>query len=437
MSDWVQIAAAKQSSRAMDAATNVAPQEKLLACVHCGLCLQACPTYVEDGAEADSPRGRIHLMRALEEGRFSPTSEVVRHLDLCLGCRACETACPSGVEYGVLIESTRAYVERNVRRPMLTRWKRRVLSRFLIAPSKVGAWRPLFSFARRLRVPALAGAAWLPLRMRRMAALVPRAQSAHVPHLLEPVGEHVIGTVALLAGCVSRALFARVNELSARLLALAGYRVVVPGRQGCCGALSAHLGEEDEARRLARGNVNAFLVADVDWIATNAAGCGAMMRDYGRLLGGDSDFAAAAVQVAAKARDVTVLLDRGRLPDPARRDAVRIAYHDACHLAHGQGVREEPRRLLRSIPGVELVELAEDLCCGSAGTYNLTEPKMAWRLAERKARAILDTGAAVVAAGNPGCILQIQAALRMARHEIPVLHPVEILAAAYGIETAG
>jgi glycolate dehydrogenase iron-sulfur subunit len=413
----------------------IAPLEKFLACVHCGLCLSACPTYVETGAEADSPRGRIYLMKAVEEGRLGLSDGVVRHLDLCLGCRACETACPSGVEYGLLIEGARSHLAKHAPRSAFDRWRRRRLATLLPDPIRLASYAALLRLADRLGVARLSRVGWMPTGFRRLAALVPTAAPARkLPAVLEPEGASR-GTVALLTGCVAGAVFSHVNDLTARLLAAAGYRVIVPRGQVCCGALSAHLGEEEDTVRLARRNTNAFLRSEPDWIVTNAAGCGAMMREYGRWIGADPLYTHAARSLSAKVRDVTELLVAGSLPPPQHELRARVAYHDACHLAHGQGVRRQPRELLRAIPGLELVELGDsELCCGSAGTYNLTEPEMAWRLGSRKAASVLESGAEIVAAGNPGCILQIRAALRLAGHDLPVLHPVEILARAYGMQ---
>lgn len=368
-------------------------------------------------------------MRALSEGRAEPDAEVVGHLDLCLGCRACETACPSGVEYGLLIESTRHHLEDA---PVRTRWERRWrrrLATLLPHPDRLRRGLPLVRFANRLGVARLSRASWLPLRLRRLAALLPEVGEGEVPAVLEPAGP-AKGTVALLEGCVARTLFPDVNEKTARLLALAGYRVVSPPRQVCCGALPAHLGAGEEARELARRNTNVFLLTKADFLVTNAAGCGAMLRDYGRLLADEEAFAAGAEHLAGRVRDVSELLI-GNLPAPRHRSKVRIAYHDACHLEHGQGVTDAPRELLRSIPGVELVDIRDGLCCGSAGTYNLTEPEMAWRLAERKADAVEAAAPEIVAAGNPGCLLQIRAALRLRKSDIAVRHTVEIVADAY------
>jgi glycolate oxidase iron-sulfur subunit len=415
-------------------APKIAALEDFLPCVHCGLCLSSCPTYLETGGEADSPRGRIYLMKAVEEGRTELTDGVVRHLDLCLGCRACETACPSGVAYGTLIEGARSYVAAHAHRSGRERWKRAMLARWLPDASRLSPVADVFRLASRLGVPRLAQARWVPQRLRRLLALMPDVAASRRPRaILEPVGPPR-ATVALLSGCVSQAFFGRVNELTAKLLALAGYRVLVPRGQTCCGALLAHLGERAEAERRARRNVNVFLRDEADFIVTNAAGCGAMLREYGRWLERDPTYVRGAREVAAKARDVSELLARGALPSPTRGVRARVAYHDACHLAHGQGVRRAPRDLLRTIPGLELVEVTEgEICCGSAGTYNLTEPEMAWRLGERKAQAVLDSGAEIVAAGNPGCILQIRAALRLRGRELAVLHPIELLARAHGL----
>jgi len=396
--------------------------------VHCGLCLSSCPTYVELGTEADSPRGRILLMRALEEGRLEPTAEVTRHLDTCLGCRACETACPSGVEYGRLIESARPWLE--ARRPAVARAARAALAAVLsgrwsaaraFAPLRLLAGRPWLAALAR-RVPGAAGL-WLSYP----AALPPATPAVPLAAVTEPAGPPR-GTAALLTGCVAGAVFPGTNRATAALLARAGARVVVPAAQGCCGALAAHLGAGARADALGRATVRAFAAAD--WVVTNAAGCGAHLRGYGHRFAGDP----AAAGVAARARDALELLAELGLPAAARRLDATVAVHDPCHLAHGQGVREPARALLAAIPGVRLVELPEsDVCCGSAGTYNLTERPMARRLLARKLDRIVATGADVVAAGNPGCLLQIRAGAIARGLRVRVEHPVDLLAAAHGV----
>jgi glycolate oxidase iron-sulfur subunit len=402
-------------------------QEKLLSCVHCGLCLSACPTYVELGTEADSPRGRILLLRALEEGRLEPTAEVRRHLDSCLGCRACETACPSGVPYGTLIEAARPFVERS--RPAPGWLARRALGAVLTRP-----------LARRLATAplrAVAGAGWLHRLARRVpstwtayaAALPAATPHATLPAVLEPEGA-LRGSALLLPGCVAQDLFPHTTVAIARLLARAGVRVVVAQESGCCGALSLHLGQAERARSLARAVLATAAATPTDWLVTTAAGCGALLREYPHLLPDDPR----AATLAARARDPLALLAELGLP-PARHALTRtVAVHDPCHLVHGQGVRGEVRALLAAVPGVRLVELDEsDLCCGSAGTYNLTEPAMAARLAARKLERIAASGADVIAAANPGCLLQIRAGALVRGMPVAIEHPADLLAAAHGL----
>jgi glycolate oxidase iron-sulfur subunit len=404
-------------------------REKLLACVHCGLCLAACPTYLELGEEADSPRGRIHLMRALVEGRLEPTPAVVRHLDLCLGCRACETACPSGVEYGRLIEGARAHVE--ARRPRAARLRRRALAAVLASP-RLGraALAPLRLFGGRrwvarlaARTPRGALRSWIAL-----AAAGPGPERGpRLPELLEPRAP-ARGTAVLVTGCAPARLFASAHGAAAALLVRAGVRVLVPRDGGCCGALALHLGAVERARRSARRLLDGLVRADATWVVTTAAGCGALLREYHHLLDGD----ARALAVADRARDALELLADLGLPAPARALDCSVTVHDPCHLAHGQGVRAPVRRLLAGVPGTRLVELEEaDTCCGSAGTYNLTERPMARRLAERKLDRIAKTGAEVVAAANPGCVLQIRAGAIARGLAVRVEHPLDLLAAAY------
>lgn len=403
----------------------VAEYDRFLDCVHCGLCLSACPTYLELGTEMDSPRGRIYLMRALEDGAVDCTPDVARHLDLCLGCRACETACPSGVRYGELIESARAFVEANHHRPLADRVRRRLITWAFPRPQRL---RNLLAPLRLLELVGLLG---LVRRVSATAAMLPRLGS------WEPLPERTAAVgperrqVGFVAGCVAQVLFARTNHATARVLARNGCAVLTPARQGCCGALYLHAGARDAARACARHNIDVF-GPDLDAIVVNAAGCGVMLKQYGELLADDPAYAARARAFSARVRDVTEYLVALPLVPPRGRIAARVTYHDACHLAHGQGVREAPRALLRRIPGVELVELPDaDLCCGSAGSYNLTEPEMARRLGERKAATVRSTGATCVAAANPGCIMQIQAALDRAGVAVTVKHPVELLDEAY------
>ena len=408
--------------------------ERLLSCVHCGLCLAACPTYVELGTEPDSPRGRIHLMRALEEGRLEPTPEVRRHLDLCLGCRACETACPSGVEYGKLIEAARPYVEAG--RPTAARWARRALARVLSSPTLGSvALAPLRLAGGRRAIVRLARA--MPIaRLRTVlafAAAAPRRRPhPPLPAVIEPEGPPR-GTAALLVGCAPARVFPGTAAAAAGLLARAGVRVLVPA-QACCGALALHLGDVVHARALARATARTLASTGADWVVTTAGGCGALLHEYDHLLDGDPEAAA----VARRSRDALDLLAELRLPGATRPLAATVTVHDPCHSAHGQGVRAPTRRLLGEIPGIRLVELEEaDTCCGSAGTYNLTEPVMAERLVARKLERIVATGARVVAAANPGCLLQIRAGAIARGLHLTIEHPLDLLAAAHGLHAHG
>lgn len=399
----------------------------ILDCVHCGICLPQCPTYSVLRQEMDSPRGRIYLMRAAAEGRIGLTENFVTHMDRCLGCRACETACPSGVPFGRLIEAVRGQIERHVPRPLSRQLLRRLVlgvfphrARFRAVLKLLNAYRAS-GLKQAVRATGLLRS--FP-RLRAMEGLLPvnRPRSGPpLPARLEARGASR-GTAGLLEGCVQALLFPEVNRATADLLARAGYDVVVPPAQGCCGALHLHWGARDGARRLARANLAAF--AAVDWVVTNAAGCGAALRDYGHLVPGD----AAAAALAARVRDVSELLAEA-LPGPRRPLDLTVTYHEPCHLAHGQRVREAPRRLLRAVPGLKLVELAEsDLCCGSAGVYNLLEPEIARTLLERKLDRIVATGADVVVSGNPGCLLQLRMGLAERGLAVRAHHPVELLA---------
>jgi len=403
----------------------------LRTCVHCGICLPQCPTYRVLGEEMDSPRGRLYLMRAVAEGRLELTDTVTRHLDLCLGCRACETACPAGVRFGVLLETARADVARRPQ-PRRRRWLTALLLATFPEPERLG-W--IFGLARRYQrwgLQRLVRASGLLTRVPPLAAM--DALLDRAPEEPEPLPEYVPargrsrGRVAMLTGCVQRHLFADVNRDTIRLLSLAGWDVVVPRGQGCCGALDLHAGRVDAFRERA-GALTAAFPEDVDWIVTNAAGCGAALREADHWLAG-----AATVRLAARVRDVTELLVDGDLPLQPLPEPLTVTYHDACHLAHGQKVRAAPRALLARIPGLRLVELRDsDLCCGSAGIYNILEPAMADQLLDLKLARIAETGARVVAAGNPGCLVQIARGARERGLDLQLVHPVTLLARAAGV----
>lgn len=393
-------------------------------CVHCGFCLPVCPTYQVLGQETDSPRGRILLMKAALEGSLT-VEETLPYIDRCLGCQGCVTACPSGVQYGDLITSYRAHAEPHRKRPLLVQLRRTLV-------------RETIPYPNRFRVAAVAGkvgkavAGLVPADLRGMLALLPEEMPpARALPAVYPAEGPRRARVALLAGCVQQALAPDFNWATLRVLAKNGVEVVIPARQECCGALGMHQGESEEARRHARANLRVF-PKDVDAIITNAAGCGSGLHEYPLLFAGLPE-AEAAAELAHKAVDVTVFLDKlGIVKLPSLPQPLKVAYHDACHLAHAQKVTDPPRKLLRGIPNLTLLEVPEgEMCCGSAGTYNIEQPEIAAQLGQRKAANILKTGADAVAAGNIGCLVQIRTHLRAAGRPLPIYHTVELLDAAY------
>jgi glycolate oxidase iron-sulfur subunit len=413
---------------------NFVDHEKFFDCVHCGLCLSFCPTYVELGTEMDSPRGRISTMRALQEGRIPLDAEVVRHLDLCLGCRACETACPSGVHYGELIEGVRPYIEQNYQRPLLERFKRQAINKIFPNPLGTRAFALLLKTGAALGLGRLARWEKLPEQLRYWFGLLPEPGGVTSATLLErypAIGEKRY-TVALLNGCVMPAVFGATNEATVKVLRHNGCEVLASKDQGCCGALLLHGGDKKTALELARKNIEVFSRQEIDALIINAAGCGAMMKEYGELFKDDPVYHERAEHLTAKMKDVSEFLGSIPLRKPTKEIRARVTYHDACHLAHGQNVREQPRALLRAIPGLQILDLNEsDWCCGSAGTYNLTEPEMARRLLSRKVTNIKTTDADVVVAGNPGCLMQIRAGLQQQGSPIKAIHTIDLLAEAY------
>lgn len=411
---------------------SLAPLEPLMdKCVHCGFCLSTCPSYLLLGQEMDSPRGRIYLMRAGVERRIGLSESVVAHFDSCLGCMACETACPSGVRYAPLIEETRASIEHDHARPTSDHFFRQMLFQFLPYPMRLRLIAlPLGLVNHLRRWPRLLKK--LPLRVRNLIALAPdpppRGARAAVARRTAAAGERR-ARVGLVTGCVQRVFFGHVNHATVRVLAAEGCEVIAPRGQGCCGALALHAGRGDEARRFARRMIRRFERQNVDSIVINAAGCGSTMKSYGELLKNDPAWAERAQAFSAKVRDVSETL-AGLQPARAVRQPMnlRVAYHDACHLAHAQGIRREPRQVLESIPGVTLVPFAEsEICCGSAGIFNLVEPEMAAELGRRKVISIAASTPDVVVTSNPGCIVQIAANARVIGHSFRVLHLVELL----------
>jgi len=410
--------------------------EGLYRCVHCGLCLEACPTYRELGVETDSPRGRLYLMRAMVEGRLDLTEGVATHMHRCLVCRACETACPSGVPFGHLMELTRDHIRREMPQPAASSLLRKLILHHVFPhPARLKALGLLGKVYQRSGVQ----------RAVRASGLLP-AKLAEAEQLMPAVSEEAFQApadgwfrskqakyrVGLLSGCIMSVAFADVDRATVRVLTRNGCDVFVAPAQTCCGALHAHDGDRDTARELARRNVAAFEGAQLDAIIMNAAGCGALMKSYAELLHDDPKYAQRAAAFATRVKDVTEFLagidfDRGF--GPLKRT---VTFQDPCHLAHGQRIREAPRILLRAIPGLRLVEMRDsDRCCGSAGIYNITEPELSRRFMAEKAQSTAETGASVVVSANPGCIIQLQAGLRQRGSQMAVKHIVEILDEAY------
>lgn len=442
------------------------PQKSLLAdCVHCGFCLPACPTYVLWGEEMDSPRGRIYMMQRAAEGSAPLDQTFRQHMDNCLGCMACMTSCPSGVQYDKLIEDTRAQVERNIPRTSQDSLFRKLLFATFPHPARLRALAaPLFLYQQSglqslIRHSGLLRL--LPRRLAAMEALLPRVRlpsrsavrlssrsvarlssraavrlssrtaaegSASLPRTMAQPGTPR-RRVGMLTGCVQQVFFSHVNEATARVLAAEGCEVITPRNQPCCGALMVHSGLDDQAAAMARRIIELFHHANIDTIVINAAGCGSTMKDYGHLLRDDPQWADRARAFSAKCRDITEVLTEldpiaARHPLP-----LRIAYHDACHLRHAQGIHQQPRTLLGGIPNLEVAEIAESsLCCGSAGVYNLLQPKPAQQLGDRKVAHLLATHADAVVSANPGCLLQLSSGLRRSgQKELPAFHMIELL----------
>jgi glycolate oxidase iron-sulfur subunit len=408
------------------------PSADLIAdCVHCGFCLSTCPTYLLWGEEMDSPRGRIYLMKeGLESEKM--TNSMVEHWDACLGCMACVTSCPSGVQYDSLIEATKAQIERQHRRLTKERALRALIFaifphpkrlRLIRGPLRVVQWLGLDIALRRIGLlealaPRLAA-------MERLAPVIGRA--AKLPNRLAAIGE-TRARVGMITGCVQREFFPHVNAATARVLQAEGCEVVIPPAQGCCGALSAHNGREIESQKYARSLIDAFSDTKVDYVVINAAGCGSTLKNYAEILVDDPAYLERAREFAAKVRDISeILVDLG--PVAVRHPLkVSIAYHDACHLSHAQGIRSQPRQLLAQIPGLEIREISEgEICCGSAGIYNILNPQPARELGDRKAAHVIATGAELLVTANPGCLMQVASALERSGHRMTMAHTIEVL----------
>ncbi|MBI3406715.1 MAG: 4Fe-4S dicluster domain-containing protein [Acidobacteria bacterium] len=414
-----------------------ATMEDYLRCVHCGLCLNHCPTYRLWGLEADSPRGRIRQMLLVEEGKMSLGDTFVKHIDLCLDCRACETACPSGVEYGKLVESARAEINLHYQRPLVSSTLRNLAYRHLLPyPGRIAA------LARILRIYQ---GSW----MQRLARgsgilrLLGMEQAERIQPTVErefffsrlgrtfPASGPKRARVAFFAGCLAQVTFARLNDATIRVLTANGCEVVVPEGQLCCGALPAHAGVRDVAQNLARTNMDVFLRENFDAIITNAAGCGSTLKEYDDLLAEDADYAEKAKRFTGKVKDVSEYLVELGLRPPARKLEARVTYQDPCHLAHGQKIRSAPRDLLRAA-SAELVEMPHsDHCCGSAGIYNVVENQLSMQILDAKMEDVASVPAEVIATANVGCMLQLRAGVARRGLKREVKHVIELLAACY------
>lgn len=408
-------------------------------CVHCGLCLNACPTYRELGLEMDSPRGRIYQMVQVATGLAEITPSYVEHLDLCLACRGCESACPSGVPYGRLIEAARAEIEASAGRPWHVEMLRRFVFGRLLASrgwlKAAGALLYLYQASGLQRLARGSGLLKLAGKLGRIEQLAPDAE---VPFFFSQIGKVFPAKgekrkrVAFLAGCLANVTSARLNEATIRVLQENGCEVAVPEEQTCCGALHVHSGLKDMARELARRNIRAFLSEECDAVVTNAAGCGSTLKEYHELLENDPEFREKAHLFVSKVRDITEFLDEIGIRPPENPMPVAVTYQDSCHLAHGQKIRQAPRNVIASIPGAEFRELPQsDLCCGSAGVYNIVHDELAARILEKKMALVNATGASIVTTANVGCAIQLKAGVALHGKGQRVLHVVELLDEAY------
>ena len=417
-----------------------APQQQDLdKCVHCGLCLNSCPTYRELGLEMDSPRGRIYQMAQVAEGKAEISETYIEHMELCLACRGCESACPSGVQYGRLIEAARAHIDQNISRPWYVAMGRDFVfgsllsSRWMLTVAGAGLF--LYQASGLQKFVRSSGLLKFFGRLQEIEMLSPAAET---PFFFSQIGK-VFGAegekrykVAFLSGCIANVSFARLNEATVRVLQKNGCEVHVPAAQNCCGALHVHAGRKDDARALAKNNIDATLDGGYDAILTNAAGCGSTLKEYDELLEHEEAYREKAVAFKAKMKDINEFLASIEIRPPAKPLAMTVTYQDSCHLCHGQKIRVQPRKVLGAIPGVELREMAlSDLCCGSAGIYNVVHNEMAMGLLKNKMQAVNATGAECITTANPGCMIQLQAGAKLHGKGQEVLHVVEVLDRAY------
>jgi glycolate oxidase iron-sulfur subunit len=408
--------------------------EDFARCIRCGLCLNNCPTYRLWQLEADSPRGRIRQMILVNEDELPLSAGFVEHIDKCLDCRACETACPSGVEYGKLVEHARARIEKQYRRPLVTRLARKVFIEGLLPyPARIAFTAKLVRFYQRSGLQRLSRATGT-LKLLGLGEREKLLPVIDERFFFDQLGKTFAARgprrakVAFFAGCIANVTFTKLNEATIRVLTANGCEVLVPDRQRCCGALAAHAGVRDSARELARTNMKAFAGGEFDAILTNAAGCGSTLKEYDRLFADDEPEHAKAVAFQHKVRDVTEFLAELGLTAMLQPISARVTYQDSCHLLHGQKIREAPRQLLRAIPELKFVDLPHsDICCGSAGIYNVTQTKAALELLQEKMGHASSTGAAIIATSNPGCLLQLRAGAEIHQTGQEVLHLIELL----------
>jgi glycolate oxidase iron-sulfur subunit len=404
-------------------------------CVHCGFCLSACPTYLETGNELDSPRGRIYLMNAAVNGEIPLEGSLVKHLDACLGCLACEPACPSGVRYGSLIEAGRSQIERRYTRSTFDKFYRSTIFSVFPYPKRLKLMLHFFYLYQKIGLRSLIQSTGIlnrvSTKLAKMEEMLPHVESPffppELPEVIPAKGKRRF-RVALLTGCVQSVFFSRTNDATARVLAENGCEVLVPQNQSCCGALSVHSGRLSEGRDFAKLTINAFENLDVDAIVINSAGCGSTMKEYREILKDDPQYAERAEVLSEKTKDIMEFLADIELTGELKNLNMRVTYQDACHIGHAQRIKEQPRQVLKQIPGLELIEMPEaDLCCGSAGIYNLVQPEMSQNLLERKMNNIKQNDVDYLVAGNPGCLLQIQKGIKNHRLNIKTAHPVELL----------
>lgn len=404
-------------------------------CVHCGFCLSACPTYLETGNELDSPRGRIYLMNSAVNGEIPLEGSLVKHLDMCLGCLACEPACPSGVQYGSLIEAGRSQIERRYERSAFDKFYRNTIFSLFPYPKRMKLMLPLFYIYQKLGLRTLIQSSGILSRFSQklgnMEAMLPNVESpafpAELPETIAAKGKQRY-RVALLTGCVQSVFFSKTNNATARVLAENGCEVIVPPNQSCCGALSVHSGRLSEGRDFAKQTIKTFEDLDVDAFVINSAGCGSTVKDYGEILKDDSQYAERAEALSEKTKDVMEFLADIGIKGNLKELNIKVTYQDACHIGHAQRIKEQPREVLNQIPGLELIEMPEsDLCCGSAGIYNLVQPEMSQDLLNRKMGNVMQNKVDYLVAGNPGCLLQIQKGINYNNLNIKTAHPIELL----------